>query len=554
MRWKMAGVTRRAAVEALEQAREAYSGRLWLEAYEAFGRADEEEPLEAEDLELQSMATLMLGRDDESVAFLERAHHRYLEQGETLRAVRAATWIGINLATRGAVGPASGWLGRAQRLLEQVPGESPEQGYLLIPLVFQHEAAGDFEGAAGVAAEAAAIGQGFGDRDLFAIGLQAQGYMVIKAGRVQDGLALLDEAMVTVTTGDLLPFVTGIVYCGVILACQEVFEVGRAREWTSALTRWVEQQPDLVAFTGRCLVHRSEILQLGGSWPAALEEAQRAGGRLVETGNPAAGVAHYRQGEVLRLLGEFEASEAAYREASRFGWEPQPGLAQLRLAQGHRDAAIASIRRARSEITQPLKRATLLPAFVEIMLASGELEEAQNAVGELEELAARYDTTMLDALVAHARGAVDLDGGDARGALAALREASRVWQELDAPYEVARARVLVGQACRRLGDEEAASLELGAARDAFERLGAKPDVARVDALTAGAASESVHGLSQRELEVLRLVAAGMTNREIAAKLVISEHTVARHVQNIFAKLDLASRTAATAFAFEHGLV
>jgi DNA-binding CsgD family transcriptional regulator len=551
MRWKMPGVTRRAAVEALEQAREAYSGRLWLEAYEAFGRADEEEPLEAEDLELQSMATLMLGRDDESVAFLERAHHRYLEQGETLRAVRAAMWIGINLATRGAVGPASGWLGRAQRLLEQVPGESPEQGYLLIPLVFQHEAAGDFEGAAGVAAEAAAIGQGFGDRDLFAIGLQAQGYMLIKAGRVQDGLALLDEAMVTVTTGDLLPFVTGIVYCGVILACQEVFEVGRAREWTLALTEWADRQPELLAFTGRCRIHRAEILQLGGSWADALDEAHRACERLIETNNStAAGVAYYRHGELLRLRGEFAAAEEAYREASRLGWEPQPGLAQLRLAQGKRDAALAAIRRASSETGEPLKRAALLPAHVEIALAAGEVEEARSACNELQGLAGRYESAMLTAMVAYAHGVVALAEGDPNAALVALREAQRIWVELGAPYEVGRTRVLLAQVCSALGDSESAALELDSARETFRKLGAAPDLARLD----GTSSREVHGLSRRELEVLRLIASGKSNRQIAAELVISEHTVARHVQNIYAKLGLSSRAAATAFAFERDLL
>jgi DNA-binding CsgD family transcriptional regulator len=551
MRWKMPGVTRRAAVEALEQAREAYSGRLWLEAYEAFGRADEEEPLEAEDLELQSMATLMLGRDDESVAFLERAHHRYLEQGETLRAVRAAMWIGINLATRGAVGPASGWLGRAQRLLEQVPGESPEQGYLLLPLVFQHEAAGDFEGAAGVAAEAAAIGQGFGDRDLFAIGLQAQGYMLIKAGRVQDGLALLDEAMVTVTTGDLLPFVTGIVYCGVILACQEVFEVGRAREWTLALTEWADRQPELLAFTGRCRIHRAEILQLGGSWADALDEAHRACERLIETNNStAAGVAYYRHGELLRLRGEFAAAEEAYREASRLGWEPQPGLAQLRLAQGKRDAALAAIRRASSETGEPLKRAALLPAHVEIALAAGEVEEARSACNELQGLAGRYESAMLTAMVAYAHGVVALAEGDPNAALVALREAQRIWVELGAPYEVGRTRVLLAQVCSALGDSESAALELDSARETFRKLGAAPDLARLD----GTSSREVHGLSRRELEVLRLIASGKSNRQIAAELVISEHTVARHVQNIYAKLGLSSRAAATAFAFERDLL
>ena len=547
----MAGVTGRAAVEALEQAREAYLRRSWLEAHEAFSRADESEPLSPQDLELHSTATLMLGRDDEAIAFLERAHHRYLERDETLRAVRAATWIGINLAIRGAVGPASGWLGRAQRLLEQVPGESPEQGYLLVPLVFQLETSGDFEGAAAVAGDAAAIGERFGDRDLFAIGLQAQGYMLSKAGRVQEGLALLDEAMVTVTTGDLSPFITGIVYCGVILACQEVFEVGRAREWTLALTRWTDRQPDLVAFTGRCRIHRAEILQLGGSWVDAIEEARRACQRLVEANNvAAAGVAHYRQGELLRLQGEFAGAEDAYREASRFGWEPQPGLAQLRLAQGKRDAALTAIRRASAETSEPLKRAALLPAYVEVALAAGEVEEARGACDELEQLAQCYDSAMLAAMVAHARGAVTLGEGDARVALVSLREAQQIWLDLDAPYEVARTRALVARACSALGDTETATLELESARAVFRELGAAPDLAHLDAPPP----VGTHGLSRRELEVLRLVAAGKSNRQIATELVISEHTVARHVQNIYAKLGLSSRAAATAFAFERDLV
>jgi ATP/maltotriose-dependent transcriptional regulator MalT len=539
----------RTAVDELELARDACTSRAWLEAYEAFSRADQVAPLEVEDLELLTTVALMLGRDDDAIGILERAHHRYLERGETLRAVRAATWIGMNLAYRGAVGPASGWLGRAQRLLDQEPGESAEHGYLLIPLVFRHEAAGEFEAAATVAGQAAAIGERFGDRDLFSMSLHAQGHMLVRAGRVGEGLALLDEAMVSVTTGEMSPFVVGIVYCGVILACQEVFEVVRAREWTLALTEWTDQQRDLVAFTGRCLVHRAEILQLNGSWTDALEEARRAGRRFVETKNPAAGVAHYRQAELLRLRGEFAAAEAAYRDASRFGWEPQPGLAQLRLAQGRRDAALATIRRASVEIAEPLKRAALLPAYVEIALAAGEIEEARTASRELDELAERYESTMLRAMVAHARGAVALAEGHAQAALASLREAQQAWLELEAPYEVARTRALVAQACFALGDEEAAALELEAARNIFRRLGAGPDVARLDT-SAG----RPHGLSRRELDVLRLVATGKSNREIATALVISEHTVARHLQNIYGKLGLSSRAAATAFAFEHDLV
>jgi DNA-binding CsgD family transcriptional regulator len=537
----------------LQQGRQAYARRAWLDAYDSLARADDESPLEADDVELRAITAFMLGRDEESMSLLERAHHEYLAAGQTLRAVRAALWVGLHLASRGHVSAASGWLGRAHRLLDRDAAECAERGYLLLPAMFQREAAGDFEGAAAVANEAAEIGERFGDRDLFALAIQGQGYMLIKEGRVREGLVLLDEAMVTVTAEEVSPLVTGLVYCGSILACQDVFEARRAREWTATLSRWWEQQPDMVAFTGRCLVHRAEILQLGGAWSNALEEARLAGRRFRETKNPAAGLAHYRQGELLRLQGEFAAAEDAYRDASRFGWEPQPGLAQLRQAQGRTDAAVAAIRRASAEAAQPLKRAGLLPAYVEIMLAAGESDEASAACRELEEIAGRYESAMLGAIVAYERGSVELAEGDAQAALVALREAWRVWQELDAPYEIARTRVLVAQACRALGDDEAAALELEAAQSIFAELGARPDLAALQA-SAGAAAAETHGLSERELEVLRLVAAGKSNRDIAAALVISEHTVARHLQNIFAKLGLTSRTAATAFAFEHDLV
>ncbi len=548
-------MTRKAAnpeVAALVRGRDAYERRSWLEAHDALSSADEDASLGPDDLELLSITEFMLGRDDESVRVLERAHRAHLEAGETLRAVRCAMWICLNLATRGEIGPASGWLGRAQRLLEKEDAESGERGYLLLPRMFQQEAAGDFGGAAATAAEAAEIGERFGDRDLFALAVHGQGYMLIKDGHVPEGLALLDEAMVAVTADELSPIVTGIVYCGVIIACQDVYEVRRAREWTQALERWWKEQPDMVAFTGRCLVHRAEILQLQGSWRDALEEARLAGERFEYQRNPAAGLAHYRRGELFRLQGELGTAEEAYRDASRFGWEPQPGLAQLRLAQGRADAAAASIRRARAEISEPLKLAGLLPAYVEIMLAVGEIEEARSACVELEGIAARYESPMLGAMVSYARGAVQLSE-DAQAALVALREAAQGWHSLDAPYEIARTRVLVGLACRVLGDEDAATLELEAARAAFEELGATPDLERLAALTAPA-SRDTHGLSRRELEVLQLLASGKSNREIAAALVISEHTVARHVQNIFAKLGVSSRSAATAFAFEHGLV
>ncbi|HEU0248361.1 MAG TPA: LuxR C-terminal-related transcriptional regulator [Gaiellaceae bacterium] len=539
----------------LERGREAYASRVWKDAYGSLSSADRATALGADDLELLATSAYMLGRDDDYLMALERAHHAHVDAGDTLRAVRCAFWVGINFAFRGELGQASGWLGRAGRMFERAEIDAVERGYLLMPLMFQHEAAGDFAAASAVAAEAAAIAERFGDAEGFALAIHGQGHMLIKAGDVREGLALLDEAMVTITTRELSPIVTGLVYCGVILACQEVYEVRRAQEWTAALSEWCGRQPDLVAFTGRCLVHRAELMQLHGEWPGALSEARRAGRRLAEGFNRAAAAqAFYRQGEVHRLRGEFAAAEKAYSEASRHGWEPQPGLALLRLAQGRGEAAATSIRRVLAETTETLRRASLLPALAEIVLAAGEAQEAREACRELEGIAERFESDLLRAMVAQTVGAVELAGGDARAALVPLRNALLAWQELEAPYEAARVRELLGLACHALGDEDAAALELEAARDALAGLGAARDLARVESLVTQPFAGKAHGLTSRELEVLRLVAAGQSNREIASGLVISEHTVARHLQNIFAKLDVSSRTAASAFAYEHDLV
>ncbi len=536
----------------IERGRGSYERRAWKDAYESLARADRAASLGAEDLELLATSAYMLGRDDEYLSSLERAHRAHLEEGETLRAVRCAFWVGINLALRGEIGPAGGWLGRAHRILGDE--DSVERGYLLMPFVFQHEAGGEFDAAAAVAGEAAAIADRFGDAEGLALAVHAQGSMLIKAGRVKEGLGLLDEAMVAVAGGDVSPIATGIVYCGVILACQEVYELRRAQEWTAVLSRWCEAQPDLVAFTGRCLIHRAEIMQVHGDWEDALGEARRAGERLTHSFNRAAAAqAFYRQGELHRLRGAFTEAERAYREANRFGWEPQPGMALLRLAQGRLDAAAATIRRAVGEDMQPLRRVNLLPAYVEIMLAVGEVGDAESGCRELEEVTERYESDLLTALCAQARGAVSLRAGDARSALVSLREAEAIWQKVGAPYDAARVRVLVAETCRALGDGETAALELDTARDAFAELGAAPDLARLHGRAEPRAGQEF-GLTPRQLEVLRLVAAGKSNREIAAALVISEHTVARHVQNIFAALEVSSRTAAGAFAFEHDLV
>jgi DNA-binding CsgD family transcriptional regulator len=540
------------AAEHVDRGRQAYARRAWGDAYRALSLVDREGELEPEDLELLATSSYLLGREDEWLRGLERAHQLYVNTGDIPGALRCAFWIGTGLALRGDIGGATGWAGRGLRLLEQGEEDTVEHGYMLFPLVMQHEEAGDLAAACDVLAEAARIGQRFDDPDLFTLAVYIRGQNLLTLGRIQEGLGLLDEAMVAVTTGQLSPIPTGLVYCGVIEACQRTYELRRAREWTAALTRWCAEQPDLVSFTGRCLVHRAEIMQLDGAWPEALDEARRAGERpgMTEIGGAEA---LYRQGEIHRLQGEFAQGEEAYRGASRLGWEPQPGLALLRLARGEQDAAAAAIRRAVGEATEPLRRAGLLPAYVEIMLAVGGVDEARRASGELEELAQDQPGGMLGALSSLARGAVALADGEPWVALVAAREACHAWQELGAPYETARARVVVARACRELGDADAEELELDAARLAFQRLGAVPDVARVERL-GRSGPETPGGLTAREVEVLRLVASGRTNRAIAEELVISEKTVARHISNIFTKLRISSRSAATAYAYEHDLV
>jgi DNA-binding CsgD family transcriptional regulator len=539
----------------VERGRESYASCRWTETHKLLTRADEAAPLEADDLDRLATAAYMLGRDDEYVASLERAHRLLVDDGEPLRAARCAFWIAINLAIRGEASRATGWVARARRLVDREGRDCAERGYLLLAPILDEEAASNPKAALAAGAEAIAIGERFGEPDLFALAAQDHGILLIQLGEVAEGLRLLDEAMVAVTASELSPIVNGFVYCGVIMGCQAAFDPRRAQEWTAALTNWCEQQPDMVSFTGTCQVHRAELMQLRGAWPQALEEARSAGERCADASNPR-GVAQalYRQGEVYRLQGDFEVAEEAYLRARREGYEPQPGFALLRLAQGRKEAAAAAIRRVEAESSDQPKRAELLPASVEILLAVGDTEAARGASGELQEIAERWGGGMIGAMAAQARGAVELAAGDPRAALTELRQAERAWRELEVPYEAARVGVLRGLACRGLGDEEAAALELAAARQVFADVGAAPDVARVDSLARAGGPDDTHGLTGRELEVLRLVAAGKSNREISAELTISEHTVARHLQNIFAKLGVSSRTAASAFAFAHDLV
>ncbi|HYH30706.1 MAG TPA: LuxR C-terminal-related transcriptional regulator [Pseudonocardia sp.] len=408
--------------------------------------------------------------------------------------------------------------------------------------------------AQGAFAQAVETGERFRDPDLTALGRLGQGQAMIRVEEPARGVALLDEVMVAVTMDEVSAVVAGIVYCAVIESCQAIFDLRRAREWTVALGQWCDAQPDLVPYRGQCLVYRAEIMEFSGAWADAMAEALRACERLSDPpGQPALGAAFYQVAELNRLRGEFTEAERAYRSANQWGHLPEPGLALLRLAQGRVDAGEAAIRRALAGAQDRGARARLLAAFVEIVLASGEVPAARAAARELAGTAAGWNAPVLHAVAAHADGAVTLAEGDAAAACLALRRAWTAWQELDAPYRAARARVLLGLACRELGDDDTAQMELDAAVWTFRRLGAAPDVARVHALAPAAAPGSAAGLTAREVQVLALVAAGRSNREIAAELVLSEHTVRRHLQNVFAKLGVSSRAAATAFAVRHDL-
>jgi DNA-binding NarL/FixJ family response regulator len=538
----------------LERGRESFDKLAWADAYAQLSAADQLEPLEAEDLERIATAAYLAGKEDASADLWQRAHNAFLSLGDRERAVRCALHLAMSLLQHGEFARAGGWLARCRRLLDDGQRDCVELGYVLLPVALQSLMSGDAAGADTASQQVIAIADRFNDLDLMALGRLGRGQSLIVLGQTAEGVAFLDEAMVAVTSGEVSPINAGIVYCAVIGFCNEVFDLRRAHEWTAALNHWCESQPGLVPYRGPCLVFRAQIMQLHGAWPDAMAEAIRARDWLSGPPlQPGVGDAVYQLAEVHRLRGEFAKADEAYREASQMGRSPQPGLARMRLAQGQADAAVVAIRRELDEAQGRATRARFLPAYVDIMIAAHDIEAARSGAGELSELAATLESQFLDAAAAQARGAVLLADGDTRGALESLRRALADWRELEAPFEASSVRVLIGLACRKIGDEDAARMELDAARHVFRQLGAAPDLARVEHLSRTSAPKAAGGLSAREVQVLRLVAAGKTNRMIAADLVISEKTVARHVSNIFTKLGLSSRAAATAYAYDHGL-
>jgi DNA-binding CsgD family transcriptional regulator len=537
---------------ALERGRSAYAGRRWLEAVEQLAEADRDGGLEAADLERLGTACVLTGRLLEGVDYLARAQTGHLSSGGLCDAARCAWSCGMQLTYVGERARASGWFARAQRLVDQISEPCVVEGFLLIPAALGAMYGGDPQTGLEYFAQAATVAQRFGNPDLTALAQLGQGQALIMLDRTEEGIALHDEVMVAVTAGEVSPIPSGIVYCAVIDGCHSAFDLRRAQEWTAALDHWCATQPDLVAFSGRCQMHRAELFRLHCAWDDAMLAAQQAAERARRGDRTAMPGGYYQQGEVHRLRGNFDAAATCYAKASEFGFEPQPGLALLRLALGKRDAAQSMMRRTLQD-TKPGDRRNLLSAAVDIELAAGDVVAAQALVTELGRLNAGNPKPLLEAMAGYAEAAVLLAEGDAQAALTRSRTAWRAWLELDAPYEAARCRLLAGLACRKLGDEDSALMEFDAARAVFVELGARPALADLEHVT-GAAGTAEIGLSARELEVLRAVAAGKTNRTIAGELFLSQKTVDRHVSNIFTKIGVSSRAAATAYAYQQKLI
>jgi ATP/maltotriose-dependent transcriptional regulator MalT len=543
------GVEHDRTIDELLQARDAFNRRDWALAFDRLrGSGD----LGPEDTMALATSAYLLGNVDEAVRALQAGYQDRIRNGDSLGAVRFASWLGLLLNVRGEVAVGGGWVARAQRLLDTEPEDIVERGYRLAHEFYQHLGRGDFARAGETAVHIVETGRRFSEPDLIAQGLMCQGRMTIYSGRVPEGLALLDEAMVGISAGEVSPIIAGMVYCSMIEACQEVSDFSRAASWTSALTRWCEAQPGLVPYTGQCSLHRGQIMRLRGAYDEALAEFALAQRRyqLEGTAAPAA-LALTEQGDVLRIRGKLDEAEEAYRQAAEFGFEPQPGLALSWLARGRTTAAVTAIHRLLAEAGGPVQRSRLLPAAVEILVAAQLLDEARRRSDELSEIASAFGISALWAMTAYAYAAVELASGETEDALGHGRESGRLWSDIGSPYEASRARVLVARALRELGDEDSATAELAVAGHGFADVGAAPGVQQVDKLLGRARPG---GLTEREIEVLRLVAAGRSNPDIAHALVLSPKTVERHLSNIFTKLDVPSRTAAAAYAHEHGLM
>jgi DNA-binding CsgD family transcriptional regulator len=549
-------------VEDLDRARAEFERGDWASALalwaglEGDDEGGDEGALGPSDLALAAQAAFLLGRRALAIDRYQRAYAAHLATRQPTGALRCAFNLAMLHATAGEQAQSAGWLAKADRLLAELDGREEtevERGYLAFARMFRHIGSGDLATAATLATEAAEAGRSHADADLHALGRSAEGRLAIYAGRIVEGIALLDETMAGLLAGEVSPVIFGHVYCTAIEGCQEVSDIGRVSEWTTGLQGWCSAHPGLVAFTGQCSLHRGQILTAHGAFREAVAEFDRAIERYRTMGSLVAiGQAAYERGQVLRVLGDVAAAERSYQLAAEHGFDPQPGLALLWAGRGEVGAAGAAVRRLLAEAAGPVPRVRVLPGAIDVLVATHDVPLARACSGELEALARDFGIETVLAHAASAAASVELADNDPAAALPYARKARGLWARLDNPYAAGLARVVIGRALAALGDSSSARVELESARTVLAELGAGPDVEQVDRLLGP--SVRPRGLTEREVEVLRLVASGRSNAQIAGELFLSERTVARHLSNIFTKLEVGSRTAAAAFAFDHDLV
>lgn len=545
----MSGPDRVDASELLTNARDALQRREWRTARDAFAAARTHGPLDGDDLYSLGNCHWWLGDLDEAMPVLQDAYRVYLDEGATRSAALVALDTGYTYALRGEEAHASGWLSRASRLLEVEP-PCAEQGFLVYLAFEESWSAHDLDAAWARAQEVHEVGARFAEPNLCALGVLGQGRVLVKQGRVAEGMALLDEAMVAAVSDDLDPGWAGNIYCHLMMACYELADWRRADEWTTAIARWCEAMPGAGPFLGICRVHRAQVLQAQGEWSVAEQEVLWVCAALADFHVEVVGEARYYLGDLHRQRGDDAAADAAFAEAHRLGRDPQPGRALLRLAQGRTATAVAEIRQALDAAgTDPLERARLLPAAVEIALATDDRAWARAVTHELGDIASVYATAGLEAKAHGAAGALALAEGSTGDALAALRATLACCRDARLPYDAALARLVLARTYEALGDEHAACLEREAAETELHRLGAAVPVAPGTGNRTGARPD---GLTSREAEVLELVAGGLTNQAIADELVLSIRTVERHLATTYRKLGLSGRSARAA-AVRHAL-
>jgi DNA-binding CsgD family transcriptional regulator len=543
---------RQVVTEALDGARQAYVRHDWQTAYDAARAVDGLDARdEADRLDLVADTAWWLGRLDDCIAHREAAYLAYDELADNRRAGQCAVWLYEHHCFKGQRTIGGAWLRRAHRSLDDEPG-CVEHGALVLREAETAHGGGDLDRAVALAQGALALGRRLRSADLEAEALQTLGRVLIDAGDLTEGLAHLDEAMLFAVEGRLGPYSTGKVYCSMIAACEEVGDLARAAEWTEATALWADEGHPFAVFPGICRVHRAIALDSRGALADAVVEAERACDELLGIHIPNAAAAFVELGDIRRRLGDLAGAEEAFAKADELAAQPCAGLALLRLAQGRIGAARAIVARCVENRGLPLARARLLPTCAQVAIADGDLVRAAEAVAELEIIATEFGTVALVASARSARGRLELAQDDPVAAREALTDALRRWQSLDVPYEVATTRTLLGQAQRMAGDHDAAATSFAAAEALFEGIGARLDTTQVRDLTGKRTRPA--GLTEREVEVLQLISAGKTNKDVAAELYLSEKTVSRHLSNIFTKIGVNSRAAATAYAYEHELL